>query len=86
MSFNTLSLSKNYTSQNYDIMQTVTVEILNEKAVNLLQDLEVLNLIRLHHEKTDKSANKWLKYKGSLSKQTINGVDQQLNELRNAWE
>ena len=32
-------------------MQTLTIEILNNKAVKLLEDLEILHLIRVHKEK-----------------------------------
>lgn len=31
-------------------MQTITVELLNSKAIHLLQDLELLNIIRLPKE------------------------------------
>ena len=69
-------------------MQTVTIDIINDKAIRLLQDLELLQLIRL---RKDKSAEKvptknFLQYKGILSKQTVSSIDNQLNELRNGWE
>ena len=32
-------------------MQTVTIDILNNKAIKLLQDLELLQLIRMRREK-----------------------------------
>jgi len=32
-------------------MQTITVDIINNKAIRLLQDLELLQLIRKHKEK-----------------------------------
>ena len=68
-------------------MRTVTIDILNEKALILLRDLEILKLIRLHKEKTqEKSAINWLSYKGAMSKQPLQRIDQQLNELRNEWE
>jgi hypothetical protein len=66
-------------------MKTVTIDILNEKALNLLKDLEALNVIRLHN--SDKNTNHTLspfkKLKGAMSKQTRDVVDQQLNDLRN---
>jgi len=68
-------------------MRTVTVDIINEKALNLLKDLEVLKLIRLRRsdEKPAQSVN-WLKYKGAMSKQAIEDIDLQINELRDSWE
>ncbi|RYY06366.1 MAG: hypothetical protein EOP43_06575 [Sphingobacteriaceae bacterium] len=69
------------------MIQTVTVDIINDKALKLLEDLELLQLIRLHKENTEQKVIDWtIKYKGSLSKQPIADVDTQLNELRNGWE
>jgi hypothetical protein len=70
-------------------MTTVTVDILNEKAITLLQDLELLKLIRLRREREEPKAsgmNLIAKYKGAMSRQPINEIDQQLKGLRNEWE
>jgi hypothetical protein len=70
-------------------MTTVTIDILNEKAINLLRDLEVLKLIRLRREKGEpkvSAGNLVAKYKGAMSRQPINEIDQQLKCLRNEWE
>lgn len=69
-------------------MRTITIDIINEKALNLLRNLELLKLIRLRRSPSEEkpSAMNWTKYKGALSKQPINEVDQQLNELRSEWE
>lgn len=68
-------------------MQTVTVDIINNKAVRLLQDLELLQLIRVRKEKQQPVATNWAaKYKGAMSKQPLDDIDKQLNELRNEWE
>ncbi len=69
-------------------MRTVTIDILNNKAVKLLQDLELLQLIRMHREKTHSTAaTNWVaKYKGAMTKQPLNDIDNQLNELRSEWE
>jgi hypothetical protein len=69
-------------------MQTVTIDILNEYALNLLKDLEVLKIIRLRKEKSDPkpvSANLVTKYKGAMTKQSMQEIDQQLNDMRNEW-
>ncbi len=71
------------------MLQTVTIDIINDKALNLLMDLERLKLIRLRREITDpRSSNKNLKtrYKGSMSKQPLQEIDNQLKDLRNEWE
>jgi hypothetical protein len=70
-------------------MQTITVDIINNKALKLLQDLELLQLIRLRKEKTSSVTvpNEWAtKYKGAMSKQPLTDIDNHLNELRNEWE
>lgn len=69
-------------------MQTITIDILDTKAIRLLQDLELLQLIRMPKEKTQPAAPiNWTdKYKGAMTKQPLTDVDNQLNELRNGWE
>jgi hypothetical protein len=69
-------------------MKTVTIDILNDKAFNLLKDLELLKLIRLRKEKEAPNTphNLISKYKGAMSKQPIQDIDQQLNDLRSEWD
>lgn len=69
-------------------MQTITIDILNNHALKLLHDLELLKLIRLRKEKTEPSSDtNWMaKYKGAMTKQPLTEIDDQLNELRNEWE
>ena len=66
-------------------MKTITIDIINEKAIHLLQDLELLKLIRLRKGKVGQLTD-WTKYKGAMSKEPISEVDRQLNDLRNEWE
>jgi len=64
-------------------MRTITVDIINEKAFNLLKNLEVLQLIRLREdEKVTAPKNNLSKFKGALKKQAIEDVELQLKELR----
>ncbi len=69
-------------------MRTITIDIINEKALRLLRDLEGLKLIRLRKDGARKEsyATDWTKYKGAMSKQPLSEIDQQLNELRSEWE
>jgi hypothetical protein len=68
-------------------MQTITIDVINNKAIRLLQDLELLQLIRMHKEKLQSTTTNWAtKYKGAMTKQPITDIDNQLNELRNGWE
>jgi hypothetical protein len=68
-------------------MKTVIIEIIDNKVIKLLQDLELLQLIKVNWEQqspnpTDRAA----KYKGAMTKQRLTDIDNQLNELRNEWE
>jgi len=69
-------------------MKTITIDILNEKALDLLRDLESLKIIRMRNKDEVKSVSEdlVLKYKGRMSKQPLNEVDSQLNDLRDGWE
>ncbi|MEO6686659.1 MAG: hypothetical protein ABIN24_11870 [Dyadobacter sp.] len=69
-------------------MQTVTIDIINTKAVKLLQDLEALDLIHIHKNTNLllENGDSVLKYKGAMSKQSIDAVRKQLDELRSGWE
>lgn len=69
-------------------MQTLTIDIINDNAVKLLKDMELLQLIRLRHEKPISAEPfDWAgKYKGAMQKQPLPEIDNQLNDLRSAWE
>lgn len=70
-------------------MRTVTLDILKDEAFNLLKDLEALNIIRIQNDtNTAVMASSSLadKYSGSMSKQSKDEVDKQLNSLRNEWD
>ena len=67
-------------------MNSITIDIINEKAIYLLKDLELLKMIRLRRDKNSIDNTDWQKYKGSMSKQSINDIDDQLNQLRSEWE
>ncbi len=69
-------------------METITIDILNNKAVKLLQDLEHQQLIRMHRDKAQSNSSiDWtIKYKGAMTKQPLKDINNQLNELRNEWE
>ncbi|MFZ6014599.1 MAG: hypothetical protein ACOYXT_29940 [Bacteroidota bacterium] len=69
------------------MIRTITIDIINEKALKLLQDLELLQLIRLRKDKTQSTSINWSeRYKGAMTKQSISDIDNQLNELRSAWD
>ena len=67
-------------------MQTITIDIINDKALNLLKDMELLQLIRLREEHKINQSSWASKYKGAIAKQVLVDVENQLKELRNEWE
>jgi len=69
-------------------MQTLIIDIINDRALKLIQDMELLKLIRVRKEKVQQGeAINWIaKYKGSMQKQPLDEIDDQLNDLRSSWE
>lgn len=69
------------------MLRTITIDIINEKALKLLQDLELLKLIRVRKDRAQPASINWAeRYKGAMTKQSISDIDNQLNELRTGWE
>ena len=66
-------------------MQTITVELVNEKALVLLQQLEQLNILRLVNTKKQPHPPK-RKWAGSLSEETAEKLLQHVQKSRNEWE
>ncbi len=67
-------------------MQTLIIDVINNKALRLLQDMELLQLIHVRKEKQQIVIDWTAKYKGAMTKQPLAEADNQLNELRNEWE
>lgn len=69
------------------MIRSITIDIINEQALKLLKELELLKLIRVRDEKAHGTSPNWAKkYKGAMTKQSTDEIDGQLNELRNSWE
>jgi hypothetical protein len=70
-------------------MQTITLDILDDNALNLLKDLEALKIIRIQDHKENPKALKTdlaAKYSGAMSKQSLEEIEKQLKELRDEWD
>ncbi len=76
-------------------MQTFVVEILNEKAVSLLRDLEDLEIIRLIPQEPElveeskpnlKTGRLSEQFRGSIPAEVAADLHRQLEEMRNEWE
>ena len=67
-------------------MQTVTINILNDKALNLLKDLESLELIKMQQGNQNISPQESVaNYKGAMRKKPTSELDRQLLKLRKEW-
>jgi len=67
-------------------MRLVTVELLNDKALALLRQLEQLKVLRLvlpGRKETDEPKRQWA---GSISKETASKMLRSLNQSRNEWD
>ncbi len=68
-------------------METVTVELINKKALKLLEELEELAIIKLHKAEEKKVVNdKASKYRGFMSTDTADAFLKTTGESRNEWE
>lgn len=68
-------------------METITVELNNKKAFNLLKELEELGIIKIHPSKKEVSSkDKASKYRGFMSKNTADAFLKHIDESREEWE
>jgi hypothetical protein len=63
-------------------MTTLTIELTNEKAIKLLQDLEDLNIIRVIKKPAGLSALR----SQIKTRMTNEAIDQQIKKLRDEWQ
>ncbi len=66
-------------------MQTITIELLDDKALKLLQELEALNILRLV-ESGDRPVEKKRKWAGSISEKSAELMLKELEQSRKEWE
>ncbi|MBX2900550.1 MAG: hypothetical protein KF775_12920 [Cyclobacteriaceae bacterium] len=68
-------------------MQTITIDILNEKALELIKKLEEMNLVKVTKETTvSKSRKKPSDYKGILSDKSGSELLESIKKSRNEWD
>ena len=67
-------------------METVTVLLLNKKALNLLKQLEELNLIKLLEENADPDQKLSDRFAGKLSDDTAEKLHKYVKQSREEWE
>jgi len=70
-------------------MTTVTLDILDNKPLSLLKDLEALKIIRIKKNSdivTPTAVDLAAKYSGVMTKQPIEEINKQIDNLRNEWD
>jgi hypothetical protein len=66
-------------------METVTIQINNDKAYKLLKDLEDLDIIKVISKQTEKKDKLSDKYRGSLTIEDGQSLDQHIKDMRQEW-
>jgi hypothetical protein len=68
-------------------MKTLTIQILDQKAVGLIEEMENQHLVKINKITNRGQGIDWVKkYKGKLTVKSQDKTDQQLDELRSSWE
>jgi hypothetical protein len=68
------------------MMQTITVELLDNQAIVLLQQLEKIQWLRILEPEEKKLPKQKIKLGGSIPKEVALDIQKQLTELRASWE
>jgi len=66
-------------------MNTVTIELINNKAMQLLRDLEAMHIIKLREPEQKASIRLSDKYRGVLSKEDGIDLNKHIDQMRNEW-
>ena len=68
-------------------METLTIQLTNKKAADLLHEMEELNLIKVIHTNTTEPTQEKLseKYKGIITKEQGENLNHHINQMRNEW-
>ena len=64
---------------------TITVELTHSRALQLLQDLEAMQIIRLFNNKPVAQQKLSDKYRGVLTKEEGKSLNKHINNMRNEW-
>lgn len=66
-------------------MNTLTIEVVNQNTLRLLEELEALQFIKVL-KRESKKTNLADKYKGILSKEQGESLNQHIEEMRSEWD
>ena len=66
-------------------MNTITVELINNKAMQLLQDLDAMHIIKLHEPEVTPKIKLPEKYRSILSKEEGIYLNKHIDQMRSEW-
>ncbi len=66
-------------------METLHIEIINHKAIRLLEELEELNLIKVLKDNINPKPKLSDKYKGVFSKEDAQSFNEHTKNMRKEW-
>ena len=68
-------------------METIHIQVINQKAVELLRDLEEIQWIKVLEEKVEPVKMKLSeKYRGILTKEQGQKLNQHIKQMRSEWD
>ncbi len=67
-------------------MSTILIELTNEKALGLIEELESLNLVKILQKENVSKPKLSDKYAGKLSNGTADLLRKHVDQIRNKWE
>lgn len=66
-------------------MRTITIDVINEKAYNILHELEALKLIKVHAETPVSNEKLSDQLKGILTKEQGKDLNDHISKMRGEW-
>jgi hypothetical protein len=66
-------------------METLHIQVTNQKAIGLLNELEELHLIKIIKDTDDAMPKLSDKYRGIISKEKGVKLDEHINKMRTEW-
>jgi hypothetical protein len=67
-------------------METITIQLLNQKALKLLKQLEELHLIKVMKREKKSSQKLSEQFRGKLSRKTAEVLQKQIAQSRKEWD
>jgi len=66
-------------------MNTIKIDLIHSRALQLLQELEALHIIKLHKPNEDAKVKLSEKYRGILSKEEGKDLNEHIDQMRSEW-